>query len=171
MHGVFAMRLLRKWANLPRPERRLFLRALPLVTCVRLGLWALPWPVTRRLSQRLSTTARTARPTPEVDVDAVTRAVSRAARRVPRATCLTQAIAASVMLGRRGIPATIRFGAARDPRGRFIAHAWVESQGRIVIGGVTSPQRYATFPAPAQAGGRAPGPVATGPAPSEEVAA
>ena len=148
------MQLLRKWVNLPRPDRRLFVRALPLVACVRLGLWVLPWRVTRRLIQRMSVTARSARPTPvqvEVDIDAVTRAVSRAARRVPRATCLTQAIAASVMLGRRGIPATIRFGATRDPRGRFIAHAWVESAGRIVIGGVTSPQRYAAFPGPTPA--------------------
>jgi len=94
----------------------------------------------------MSVTARAARSAPNVDVDAIARAVSRAARRVPRATCLTQAIAASMMLGRRGVPATIRFGAAREPRGRFIAHAWVECQGRIVIGGVTSPQRYAAFP-------------------------
>lgn len=124
----------------------MLLGALPLVACVRLGLWVLPWRVTRRLAQRLSTPGRAAAGT-AVDVGAVTRAVSRAARRVPRATCLTQAIATSVMLGRRGVPATIRFGAARDTSGRFIAHAWVEAQGRIVIGGVTSPQRYSAFPA------------------------
>jgi hypothetical protein len=156
------MRVLRKWANLPRPERRLLVRALPLVACVRVGLWVLPWHVTRRLTQRLSVTARTAGSSPQtdVDVDAVARAVSRAARRVPRATCLTQAIATSVMLGRRGVPATVRFGAARNPQGRFIAHAWVECQGRIVIGGVTSPQRYSAFPVAAAAG--AAGPVAPG---------
>jgi hypothetical protein len=157
------MRVLRKWANLPRPERRLFVRALPLVACVRVGLWVLPWRVTRRVTQRLSVTARTAGSSPQtdVDVDAVARAVSRAARRVPRATCLTQAIATSVMLGRRGVPATIRFGAARDARGRFIAHAWVESRGRIVIGGVTSPQRYSAFPV-REAAGASPGAAAPG---------
>jgi hypothetical protein len=154
------MRVLRKWANLPRPERRLLVRALPLVACVRVGLWVLPWHVTRRLTQRLSVTARTTGSSPQVDVDAVARAVSRAARRVPRATCLTQAIATSVMLGRRGVPATIRFGAARDPQGRFIAHAWVECQGRIVIGGVTSPQRYAAFPVTEAASPAAPGELA-----------
>jgi hypothetical protein len=140
------MSIVRKWVHLPPPERRLLARALPLVVCVRLALWVLPWRVTRRVTQRLSV-ARGAAGETDVDVDAVARAVSRAARRVPRATCLTQAIAASVMLGRRGVPAAIRFGAARDGSGRFVAHAWVESAGRIVIGGVTSPQRYSVFPA------------------------
>jgi hypothetical protein len=45
------------------------------------------------------------------------------------------------------VPTSIRFGVARDGGGKFIAHAWVEADGRIVLGGVTSPQRYAAFPA------------------------
>jgi hypothetical protein len=143
------MSLLRKWVSLTSVDRRLLIRALPLVAGVRLALWVLPWRVTRWASARLASPGnrRVTDTAPAVDVEAVARAVSRAARRVPRATCLTQAIAASVMLGRRGAPAAIRFGAARDPGGRFVAHAWVESGGRIVIGGVTSPQRYASFPA------------------------
>src|SRR5688500_2317870 len=112
------MSIVRKWVQLPRPERRLLLRALPLVVCVRLGLWVLPWRVTRRVTQRLSGAKRPA------------------------------AVAAGVMLGRRGVPASLRFGATRDGGGRFVAHAWVESAGRIVIGGATSPQRYSVFPTP-----------------------
>jgi hypothetical protein len=138
------MSVIQKWFNLPSRERRLFLRALPLVVAVRAALWVLPWRWTLGLTRRLSATR--ARRAPGT-VDEVVRAVVRAAGRVPRATCLTRAIATSLMLARRGTPASIRFGVARDPGGRFIAHAWVESEGRIVIGGTTSPRRYASFPA------------------------
>jgi hypothetical protein len=105
--------------------------------------------MTRRAVERLSRPQLAAKTAAagDVDVAAIIRTVTRAARRVPRATCLTQAIAAAILLGRRGVPASIRFGVARDGGGKFIAHAWVESGGRIVLGGVTSPQRYAAFPA------------------------
>jgi hypothetical protein len=138
------MTAIQKWFNLPTRERTLFVRAMPLVVAVRIALWVLPWRWTQAMTRRLSV-AR-ARRAPG-SVDDIVRAVVRAAGRVPRATCLTRAIAASVMLGRRGVAASIRFGVARDARGKFIAHAWVESEGRIVIGGSTSPRRYASFPA------------------------
>jgi hypothetical protein len=139
-----------KWCDVPTSERRLFVRALPLVAAVRVGLWLLPWRWTLALTRRLSVPR--ARRAPGT-VDDVVRAVVRAATRVPRATCLTRAIATSVMLGRRGQPASILFGVARDPRGKLVAHAWVESDGRIVVGGATSPRRYASFPAVAVSGG------------------
>lgn len=50
-------------------------------------------------------------------------------------TCLTQALAAQVLLERRGYPAQLHIGAVRGEQGQFQAHAWVESGGRIVIGG------------------------------------
>ena len=138
------MSVIQTWAKLPSRERRLLLRALPLVLVVRIALWVLPWRWTMALSRRFSV-ARARRATGTVDE--IVRAVTRAGGRVPRATCLTRAIAASVMLGRRGVPASIRFGVARDAGGKLIAHAWVESGERIVIGGTTSPRRYASFPA------------------------
>jgi hypothetical protein len=141
--GRVPMIPMRKWFNLPARERRLVLRALPWVVAARVALWVLPWRWTLGLTRRLSTPR--ARRAPGT-VDEVVRAVVRAAGGVPRATCLTRAIVASVMLGRRGMPASIRFGVARDVAGKFIAHAWVESGGRIVIGGSTSPRRYASFP-------------------------
>lgn len=141
--------MIRKWVNLPGIERRLFVRALPVVLAVRIALWVLPWRWTLSLTRRFSL-ARTRRA--PGGVHEIVRAVDRAAARIPKATCLTRAIAASVMLGRRGAPASIRFGVARDAGGRFIAHAWVESEGRIVIGGTSSPRRYASFPAVTVAG-------------------
>jgi hypothetical protein len=62
-------------------------------------------------------------------------AVTAASRYVPGATCLAQALAAQVLLGRTGYPARLRIGVAKGEERKFEAHAWVESQGRVVIGG------------------------------------
>lgn len=61
--------------------------------------------------------------------------VRNAARLVPRASCLTQALAAQLLLARSGHRSQIRIGVAKDPDGRLLAHAWLISDGRIVIGG------------------------------------
>jgi hypothetical protein len=49
------------------------------------------------------------------------------------------------MLARRGYPAHLRIGVAKDEGGRLKAHAWVECEGNIVIGsrGVS---QYTAFP-------------------------
>jgi Transglutaminase-like superfamily len=63
----------------------------------------------------------------------IPQAVSRAARYVPCTTCLTQSLAGVLMLGRRGYPAFLCVGVARDGN-ELRAHAWVERNGAAVIG-------------------------------------
>lgn len=85
------------------------------------------------------------------DRDAAARvgwAVRHAARLVPRATCLTQALAAQIMLARRGVPSVLQIGVDRaaDSTGsaRFEAHAWLEVDGLVLVGGTAdSLARYA----------------------------
>lgn len=69
------------------------------------------------------------------------------AHAVPRATCLTQALAVLLLVRRQGeAGAKLRLGVARDEGGRFAAHAWVEHDGRILIGAQGS-GRYTRLPA------------------------
>lgn len=73
-------------------------------------------------------------------------AIRVASRYVPRGSnCLVQAVATQAMLARRGRSAQIRIGAAKDNDTQFKAHAWVECEGRIVIGGAGVSQ-YTPFP-------------------------
>jgi len=73
-------------------------------------------------------------------------AVEAASRRIPGATCLTQGMATQVILGRLGQRSELRLGVTRKPDGQLEAHAWVESQGRIVSGGaVEGFHRYSRF--------------------------
>ena len=55
------------------------------------------------------------------------------ARSIPKASCLTQALAAQVMLERAGEHPELKIGVATD-RGEFEAHAWLELHGRPLVG-------------------------------------
>ena len=59
------------------------------------------------------------------------------------ATCLKKALVLYALLARRGFEVQLVIGAARDGR-RLDAHAWLEHQGRIILGAPT-PGRYSTL--------------------------
>lgn len=80
-------------------------------------------------------------------------AVSAAARHVPGAGgCLVQALAAERLLRVHGLSACLRIGVASDGGKKLRAHAWVESGGRVVIGG----RRLSGYTPLAASGVRAP---------------
>ncbi|MEA2236952.1 MAG: hypothetical protein QOC81_1676 [Thermoanaerobaculia bacterium] len=114
-----------------RDARRLLFEAFGTVLLIRAGLWLLPFRVVHRaVASRAARAARGAnRP-----VDQIVWAVETAARRVPRASCLTQAMAGTVMLAAHGHEATLRVGVARNELGEMRAHAWIESEGRTILG-------------------------------------
>ena len=60
-------------------------------------------------------------------------------------SCLSQALATQVMLGRRGRSATLRIGVANE-EGAVKAHAWLETEGKIIIGGSQSRNRFSPLP-------------------------
>jgi hypothetical protein len=134
------MTRLRKFLTLAPSDRRLLLQSAVLLAAVRLGLWLLPFRTLRRLLGRVKTP--TGMPGGgAAALDRVAWAVTKASRYVPEATCLTQALAAQIMLARLGVPARVRIGVARGENAELVAHAWVEGQGQIVVGG-SNLERY-----------------------------
>ena len=73
-------------------------------------------------------------------------AVEATSRRVPGATCLTQALALQILLGRRGQASELRLGVSRGDAPGLQAHAWLESEGQVVIGAAER-DRYTALPA------------------------
>lgn len=129
---------LNKFLRLPATDRRLLLKALSLVWVIRLGLWLLPFRVVRRLPLILEKGLSRAEASDRTIVNRIVWAVTKASSYVPAATCLTQAVATKVLLGRYGHRANVHLGVARNEAGQFQAHAWVESNGVTVIGGSDS---------------------------------
>ncbi len=66
--------------------------------------------------------------------DDLARAVGRAGRCLPLpSTCLMQAIALKWMMRRRGLACSLVLGVGKRPR--LSAHAWIEFDHRIILGG------------------------------------
>lgn len=129
------MRRIRKLFGLPSYERWLLLKAVALLWAVRLSLWLLPFAGTRQLLNWASRRSRrlSVNPTP---VERLAWAVGVASRFVPgTAHCLTRALAAKILLARRGYPAKVCYGVLPESTEPFTAHAWVESNGVVVVGG------------------------------------
>jgi len=139
------MRRARKFFRLSAGERWLLFKALALVAFVRVGTWVLPFRVVRRI------TARLGRPAGRDDLLATERiawCVDVAGKYLPDGrNCLVQALSMHALMERRGRPSRLRIGVTKGYDGELKAHAWVESDGKIVIGG-TEPdlERFVAFP-------------------------
>ena len=137
-------RLLRRFGQVDNRRRALLAEAVAHLLAARLALIFIPFP---RLARHLGTFVPPADPravaarTETVPDDQVQLAadigwaVTRAARYVPfKAVCLPQAMAARVMLKRRGVKSVMHFGAAKGTKKPLDAHAWLDAAGVQVTG-------------------------------------
>lgn len=115
---------------MPRFADRVTLEALVAVPLVRIAIAVLPFRVVHRA---VDAALRRRRPVPDVPQERIAAAVASVARRVPGATCLIQVVAAAFLSARHGHPAALRLGVAKS-EGRITAHAWLESEGRVILG-------------------------------------
>lgn len=125
------MQRLRKLLLLPPRQLWSLARAVWTVAAVRLALPVVPFARMRQYCARPARKSSMPGCLPHDDVWAV----RQAARRIPGASCLTQALALQLLLRNRGLDSSVRFGVAREGRQRvFAAHAWLEHDGQILIG-------------------------------------
>jgi hypothetical protein len=120
--------VLRKFVRLPAHDRTLLVRTVFTLAAARLATWFLPFALSRRLLARAQGAPA------NITGDRIRWAMTHAQRVVPRATCLPQALAAEALLTSSGLPAQLQIGVAKTASGGLYAHAWVESDGRIVVG-------------------------------------
>lgn len=122
-------------------ERSLVVEAVVCLALARLALALIPFPrIARRLGDLVPPSdPRARRAGLQASGANVARevgwAVTRAARYVPfEAVCLPQAMAARIMLKRRGVESVMHFGAARGEDKPIDAHAWLDAAGVEVTG-------------------------------------
>jgi len=140
------MKRLRKFLSLTPRERILLINALLLLGAIRLGLKLLPYQTLRRLLERMAQPIGKLQGAEKASVDKVAWVVMVASHYIPGARCLAQALATQVLLERRGYPTQLRIGFTRGKGGQMSAHAWVESEGRVAIGGAGNMARYILVP-------------------------
>jgi hypothetical protein len=135
----------KRWRLLPPRDRRTLWSAALLLAAARVGLWLLPLGAVRRLLARVARALhlpRRAAPTS----DRVIWAIATARRAVPAVTCLAQALAGEALLRDAGCRVDLWIGVAKTPAGRLTGHAWIESDGRIILGDLHELSDYTRLP-------------------------
>jgi Transglutaminase-like superfamily len=128
----------RRLVSLGPSEIAMLCGALLILARTRLALSILPWrrmraPVIRSIAPALRTNA-----------DRLEWAIRATSRFIPRATCLTQALALQRLLAHHGYESRVQIG-ARNTDGHFGAHAWVEHEGGSFLSTAAELTRYARF--------------------------
>ena len=140
------MKQIRKFLSLSAANRSLLLKSAFLLGVMTLGLKVRSFHAMQRFSMGARKKTARVRHTDQPSANRIAWAVSVASRYVPAATCLPQALAARVLLKQQGYPARLHIGVAKGEGGQLEAHAWVESQGRIVVGNSQDLSRYTPLP-------------------------
>jgi hypothetical protein len=139
------MSAIRKFLRLKREARRLHLQVLMLMAWVSVVVHFRGLPGILKEHRRRPNIRPRHQPIPHHEIAL---AVTRASRYVPGASCLVQAIVTSRLLNREGYDSVIRVGVQSPNNGGLLAHAWVECEGEVVVGGASSTTSYRTLTAP-----------------------
>ena len=124
-----------RFLRLPFRKKRLLLRTALLLGMIRLGLILLPFGRLQRFLARFADVDVEPATVDSHDFETTVWAVEAVGRTMPGASnCLTQALTGHVLLARNGYRTDLRIGAGKDPDGKFIAHAWLEKDGQVVLG-------------------------------------
>jgi hypothetical protein len=140
------MQRMAKFLRLPSTHRHLLVKSVCLLGAIKLGLWLLPFRTLRRFLARMTQVAPALHEADQASIKRVVWAVAVASRYLPEVTCLAQALAGQVLLARRGHLVRLRLGVAKGEAGQLQAHAWVESQGQILIGSIEDLGRFTPLP-------------------------
>jgi hypothetical protein len=126
------MARLNKFLRLPFSEKILFIKAWTLLGIIRIGLSLLPFITLKSFLRMIGPFIVGA--DGQLSDDQLVWAIEAASRFIPKATCLTQALALQLFLKQSGREAHVHIGVDGEG-GRLDAHAWVESRGKVLFGG------------------------------------
>ena len=124
-------------------HRRVLLYAFLLMNAIRLSLWLFPFGKIRRQLDVILATWVSNEEASSVSVDFIAWAVSVAGYYAPGgAKCLARAITTQLLLNRYRHVHAFHIGVAKNNFQMLEAHAWIEYQGRVVVGGLNELSRF-----------------------------
>lgn len=141
------MEKLRKLVGLKGADRHLLLRTFLLLSSIRLGLWLLSFQTLQTLLARVSQPATSTVKLEPRSIGNIIWAVNLSSRYMPgQVKCLARALTTQVLMKQSHYTAELRIGVAKGESGKLEAHAWIEHQGRVVIGYLQDLSRYTPMP-------------------------
>jgi hypothetical protein len=139
------MRKILSFLLLPYRKKKLFIKSSLFVGIIRLSLWIVPYRVLIKCLSKLSSSKSFNQSDDWKLIKEISHSVRICAEYVPFASCLTQALAVQTLLRLKGQKSTLKFGVDKEESGKLIAHAWVEIDDKIIIGGTSDINRYSVL--------------------------
>lgn len=112
-------------------EKIILIKALMLLWIVRIMLYALPFQTLKNIIKKFTSTEENK--IHPVTMEKLIWAVEIMSIYTPRATCLTRALSAQILLARYNYSSNIKIGVSKND-GEFEAHAWLEADNKIILG-------------------------------------
>ena len=131
--------------RLNRDDKHLLVRIAVLMLSIRIGMSVVPFRVLLAFLRSWRERQSVARALDKKRAKRALWGITVISPYVPGATCLTRALAALTVLGHMGQDACLRFGIARQQGGELTGHAWVEAEGKIVMGNLSDLSRYSVL--------------------------
>lgn len=137
------MRRRNKLRFLSWQQRRVLLYACILLNAIRLALWLFPFGTTRHQLEAVLSVWVCNKTVKPVSVEFIVWAVAVAGRYAPwGAKCLARALTTQLLLNRYGYRHNLHIGVAKNDSQMLEAHAWIEYQGKVIVGGVSHLSRF-----------------------------
>lgn len=112
-------------------EKKILIKALMLLWIIRIMLYILPFQTLQNIIKKFISTEENK--IHSVQIGKLIWAVEVMSAYTPRATCLTRALAAQILLARYNYSSNIKIGVSKNESG-FEAHAWLEADDKIILG-------------------------------------
>ncbi|NJM65475.1 MAG: lasso peptide biosynthesis B2 protein [Acaryochloris sp. RU_4_1] len=147
------MRRVLKFFRLRNCDRNALIQTFLLLIGIRLGLWLLPFQTLLRGLDNIGqspdpTPSSPAHPAHPRKVGEIIWAVNISSRYMPgQVKCLARALITQLLLRRHNYDPQLRIGVAKTTLDQLEAHAWVELEGKVVMGQVEDLSRFTPMPA------------------------
>ena len=128
------MKQLFKFLSLPVYKKILLVKAAFLLVIMKLVVLLFPFGLIKRLVEGLLTIKSIAKQDVN-QLQEIRWAIDVASNYIPFAkTCLVKSLAVHVLLIRNGFESTLNIGVTKDKSEKLGAHAWIEHEGKIIMG-------------------------------------
>lgn len=139
------MRRIGKFFRLSGKEKKIFLQAMVLLFSCRLSLQCKEF---KEVVNHYGKQCRQIQPkrSSSVSPGRVAALLEAAGKIVPFSTCLSRALAGTVLLRTQGYTPVLHIGVAKENDNMLEAHAWLSLDGKIIIGNCPDLERYHELP-------------------------
>ena len=136
-----------KLLRLPNKEKWLLGQTYIVLGSSRLGLRYLSFQRLHHLIDKLSNRLIQAKGISELTLEQIISAVETSTYYMPgQPQCLSRAITAKIILAVYGYHCNLKLGVTKTPMSSLEAHAWIEYEGNVLIGGGQELNRFVSLP-------------------------